>query len=314
MSDALRRAVERLRREAHVHLFNICSSGFHTITPYTVNAGTLTVGATDSTLFEIDNNSSFNDIMDVFCTKPGVVSACSVRPGLDTVRAGDSKRMWLVFTAGTTRGTGVMTVSATGNTDLEASDTVTVQPVQVLPKESIKLPPDTTYTQSFTVKNLSSAADTVNLTMGCPTGFTCSLLTTSPMVVAGSGSGTANVSVTTGAAGTSGSVTLTAALTTALGWTREWSRSRCRPRFHDGVGGGARATTGARRSAAHGAVSRMCGGLYKHRPARAWTSRARCHLSYSSAMAYPLGCGRRTSRTRAIAWRSSSRYPRCAVA
>src|SRR6185312_7802053 len=165
----------------------------------------------------IDNNSSADDIMDVFCTKPSVISGCSVHPAIDTVKVGRSKRVWMVFAAGTTRGTGVMTLTAAGNIELDASDTVTVQPVQVLPTVSIKLPPDTTYTQSFTVKNLSATADTVNLAMGCPAAFTCSLLTTTPMVVAGLGSGTANVSVTTGSAGTGGNVTLTATLTHGVG-------------------------------------------------------------------------------------------------
>jgi len=209
--------IHRQAPAAPAPLFEICSAGFHTITPCTASAGTLTVGTTDSTMFEIDNNSSADDIMDVFCTKPSVISGCSVHPAIDTVKVGRSKRVWMVFAAGTTRGTGVMTLTAEGNIELDASDTVTVQPVQVLPTVSIKLPPDTTYTQSFTVKNLSATADTVNLAMGCPAAFTCSLLTTTPMVVAGLGSGTANVSVTTGSAGTGGNVTLTATLTHGVG-------------------------------------------------------------------------------------------------
>jgi len=213
-----RTAIHPRQAAAHrARLFNLCTAGFESISPCGVNVGTLTVGTTDSTMFQVQNNSSFDDIMVSTCTKPSVISSCSVRPVQDTVKAGRSKNIWLFFAAGTTRGTGVVTITASGNVDLQATDTVTVQPVQVLPKDTITVVPETTYTQSFTVKNLSATADTVNLTKGCPAAFTCSLLTTTPMVIAALSSGTANVSVTTGPAGSGGPVTLNAALTHGVG-------------------------------------------------------------------------------------------------
>lgn len=266
---------------------NLCT-GLETISPCAANAGTITVGVTDSTMFQIQNNGTFDDIMGNSCTKPGVISGCSVHPVLDTVKAGRSKNIWLIFAAGTTRGTGVITITASGNFDLEATDTVTVQPVQVLPKDTITQPPDTTYTQSYTVKNLSAAADTVNLTVGCPTGFSCSLLTATPMVVAGLSSGTANVSVTTGTAGTAGAVTLTAQLTHGVGAATGSVTIEVPVPLSPEVGTSSH--NGYNRSAALCAMG--CFNVTAGYTTPAYTSvdvPRSVSLVYSSAMAYPLG-------------------------
>jgi hypothetical protein len=152
-----------------------------------------------------------DDILDVFCTKPGILTACSVTPALDTVKVGRSKQVKLIFTAGPASGTGVAVVNADGNVELQATDTIKLNPIKVTPKGgTIEMPPDTTYTQSFTVKNLGNVADTVNLAKTCGASLTCTLITSSPMALAAGATGTANVSVTTMGSGTSGPVTLSA--------------------------------------------------------------------------------------------------------
>ncbi|HKV51233.1 MAG TPA: hypothetical protein VJO52_08550, partial [Gemmatimonadaceae bacterium] len=208
---------ERRVRESRTLLFSPCTQGFESISPCTASA-TVYVHGGGSKVFQLQNNSSFDDIVSVFCTKPGVVSACSVTPGLDTVKAGRSKNVTLSFTAGAAGGTGVVLIDGSGNVDLEASDTITVNPIQVTPKDTtIAMVPDTTYTQSFTVKNLGNIADTVNLTKRCGAGFTCTLLTSTPLALAASGSGTANVSVTTSGEGTADTVTVSAIPTHGVG-------------------------------------------------------------------------------------------------
>ena len=188
---------------------SLCGS-FETITPCTPST-TVWVASTDTVVFEIDNNGSMDDILNVSCIKPGILSACSVTPALDTVKAGRSKQVKLIFTAGPASGTGVATVDAEGNVELQATDTVKLNPIKVTPKSTtVLMPPDTTYTQSFTVKNLGNVADTVNLAKTCGASLTCTLVTSSPMALGAGASGTANVSVTTMASGTSGGVTLSA--------------------------------------------------------------------------------------------------------
>ena len=200
----------RLRpRLRGTRLLSLCGT-FETITPCTPST-TVYVGSTDTVVFEIDNNGSTDDILDVFCTKPGILSACTVTPGLDTVKAGRSKQVKLIFTGGPGSGTGVAVVDAEGNVELEATDTIKLNPIKVTPKgTTVEEPPDTTYTQSFTVKNLGNVADTVNLAKTCGASLTCSLVTASPMALAAGASGTANVSVTTMGSGTSGPITLSA--------------------------------------------------------------------------------------------------------
>lgn len=187
---------------------SVCGT-FETITPCTPST-TVYVGTTDTVLFEIDNNGSMDDILDISCIKPGILSACSVTPAIDTVKVGRSKQVKLIFSGGPASGTGVAVVDAEGNVELEATDTIKLNPIKVTPKTTIDEPPDTTYTQSFTVKNLGNAADTVNLAKACSASLTCTLLTPSPMPLAAGASGTANVSVTTMSSGTSGTVTLSA--------------------------------------------------------------------------------------------------------
>lgn len=213
------RAVSHQRHDvpSRARMFSLCSTTFESISPCTASA-TVYVHGTGTKVFQLQNNSSFDDIMVVTCTKPSVVSSCSVTPMTDTVKAGRSKSVTLSFTAGAAGGTGVVLIDAMGNVDLEASDTITVNPIQVTPKDTtVAKTPDTTYTQSFTVKNLGNVADTVNLTKTCSAGFTCTLLTSTPMALAASGTGTANVSVTTSGEGTSGTVTLSAIPTHGVG-------------------------------------------------------------------------------------------------
>ena len=188
---------------------SLCGS-FETISPCTPST-TVWVGSTDTVVFEIDNNGSMDDILIVSCIKPGILSACSVTPATDTVKAGRSNQVKLIFTAGPASGTGVAIVDAEGNVELQATDTVKLNPIKVTPKSTtVLMPPDTTYAQSFTVKNLGNVADTVNLAKTCGASLTCTLVTSSPMSLAAGASGTANVSVTTMASGTSGGVTLSA--------------------------------------------------------------------------------------------------------
>ncbi|HEX5177864.1 MAG TPA: hypothetical protein VFW04_00920, partial [Gemmatimonadaceae bacterium] len=200
--------LHRPRTRGHrTPMLSLCGS-FETITPCTLST-TVYVGATDTVVFEIDNNGSMDDILDVFCTKPGILSACSVTPAIDTVKVGRSKQVKLIFTGGPAAGTGVAVVTAEGNVELQATDTIKLNPIKVTPKGAITMPPDTTYTQNFTVKNLGTVPDTVTLAKSC-SGVTCTLLTSSPMALAAGASGTANVSVTTMGSGTSGSVSLSA--------------------------------------------------------------------------------------------------------
>jgi len=210
--------IKRLSQESNLqlrplagaaHLLSLCGT-FETITPCALS-NTVYVGSTDTALFEIDNEGSMDDILSVFCTKPGILSACSVTPALDTVKVGRSKQVKLIFTAGPASGTGVAVVNADGNVEIQATDTIKLNPIKVTPKgTTIEMPPDTTYTQSFTVKNLGNVADTVNLAKTCGASLTCTLVTSSPMALAAGASGTANVSVTTMGSGTSGPVTLSA--------------------------------------------------------------------------------------------------------
>lgn len=223
-ADAI--ALGKNKRAAHeapraqksgVRKFSLCNTGNELIIPCATHAKVY-VHAIGNQVFEIDNNSTFDDITQLSCTKPSIVSACSVTPAFDTIKAGRFKDVTLSFTAGAAGGTGVVVVQALGNVQLKATDTITVSPVQVLAHDTtIARAPDTTFTQSFTVKNLGSVADTVNLTKTCSAGFTCTLLTATPMALAAPGSGTANVGVTTSGQGTSGTVTLSAIPTHGVG-------------------------------------------------------------------------------------------------
>jgi RHS repeat-associated protein len=100
---------------------------------------------------------------------------------------------------------------------VQGSDTITVNPISVTPTITIQEASDTTYTQSFSVHNLGTVADTVTLAASCSPGFTCSLLSSTPMPLAAHGVGTANVNVTTSGQGTSGTVTLGATPTHGVG-------------------------------------------------------------------------------------------------
>lgn len=109
---------------SRTRLLSLCTAGFESISPCTAST-TVYVHGGGTKVFQLQNNSSFDDILIASCTKPGVVSACSVTPGIDTVKAGRSKNVTLNFTAGAAGGAGVILIDASGNVDLEATDTIT---------------------------------------------------------------------------------------------------------------------------------------------------------------------------------------------
>lgn len=198
-----------------VAMLSACVDGFSSIDPCAVSAPIFTIGDSVTRLFRFDNNENMDQTVSSGCIATSFTT-CSVSPSLLVVHAGQEGSFTLKV-KGTSGGKGAVVIELVGDGDVQGTDTITVNPIKVSPTTTIQEAPDTTYTQSFTVQNLGTVADTVNLGVSCSTGFTCSLLTTTPMALAAHGTGTANVSVTTSGQGTSGTVTLGATPTHGVG-------------------------------------------------------------------------------------------------
>ncbi len=200
--------------QRHHGMLTGCVTGSSSISPCTATA-TINVGDQTSKFFQFQNNEGVDQDVLSSCTTSGFAT-CTATPSFQVIHAGHQGTIELTVT-GTSAGLSVVTLEASGDVDVFATDTVTVNPIIVMPTETIQQTPDTTYTQTFTVQNVDGASHTVNLVQTCSAGFTCSLLTTTPMAVAAHAVDTAKVSVTTSGEGTSGTVQLAATPTVGVG-------------------------------------------------------------------------------------------------
>lgn len=204
----------------HSNIANMaCSTISESISPCT-STKKVQPGATWTTTFTLQNNTIEADAFAIYCTVSGVVTTCTVPNGFVSVPSHGSNSFSITTTAGPAGGSGSISVTASGISDVTATVSVTVNPIAVTPHGgSVTAAPNTSGSQSFTVQNLGNASAVVNLAQGCDPSVTCTLATSSPITLTANTSGAATINYTVGASGTSGNVKLAATQSGQSTWT-----------------------------------------------------------------------------------------------
>ena len=196
------------------HRMFTCSLTGGAISPCTIT-DTLVVNKSRSEEFLVTNNTSLTVTDGISCTVSGTVQSCSASPNSLMIASHDGKFTTVTFTAGSTAGTGTVSVQSSGfNGSLTATINVIVMAAPVVTPKALAInqAPQTAYSQNFSVKNPGLGTATYSLNATCSTTVTCTQ-PASPITVLARDSTTVAVSYTTNATGPSGVVALHATRT-----------------------------------------------------------------------------------------------------
>lgn len=137
------------------HRMFTCSLTGGAISPCTIT-DTLVVNKSRSEEFLVTNNTSLTVTDGISCTVSGTVQSCSASPNSLMIASHDGKFTTVTFTAGSTAGTGTVSVQSSGfNGSLTATINVIVMAAPVVTPKALAInqAPQTAYSQNFSVKN-----------------------------------------------------------------------------------------------------------------------------------------------------------------
>lgn len=183
-----------------------CSQLFEIISPCT-STKSIAVGAQLSITYIFTNNTPETVGVSPTLSALAILHLCAVSPSFISVPSNQSKNFSVTCT-GAAVGTGTLTVFSD---DVSATVAVTVTSppaLSITPKGApVIVLPNTLNRQVFTMQNLTTSIDTVDVVTACTT-YSCTLQTPSPLVIAANGSLPDTVQYTSGAIGSSATIGL----------------------------------------------------------------------------------------------------------